>query len=124
MLGYDLQVLFHIINLNAADRFYVGQESWEIHNWRWFETNNVHMLELENRFTVYMLYESIYPLIRELTKRMLDHGLEVYEESILPGKLPFTQKRVYEESEAVKELIALFRRRIKRDSDDEGDVPN
>ncbi|GJW67588.1 hypothetical protein Tco_0122012 [Tanacetum coccineum] len=41
----------------------------------------VHTLELEDGTTIHMLAERRYPLSRELMIRMLDHGMEVEDES-------------------------------------------
>ncbi|GKF37297.1 hypothetical protein Tco_0114055, partial [Tanacetum coccineum] len=49
--------------------------------WRLNESSGVHTLELEDGTTIHMLTERRYPLSRELMIRMLDHGMEVEEES-------------------------------------------
>ncbi|GJQ92759.1 hypothetical protein Tco_0003898 [Tanacetum coccineum] len=41
----------------------------------------VHTLELEDGTMIHMLAERRYPLSRELMLRMLDHGMEVEDES-------------------------------------------
>ncbi|GJT43094.1 hypothetical protein Tco_0951809 [Tanacetum coccineum] len=46
-----------------------------------YEVLGVHTLELEDRTTIHMLAERRYPLSRELMIRMLDHGMEVEDES-------------------------------------------
>ncbi|GJT30610.1 hypothetical protein Tco_0910885 [Tanacetum coccineum] len=59
----------------------LNQEDWEIVRWRLNESSGVHTLELEDGTMIHMLTERRYPLSRELMIRMLDHGMEVEEES-------------------------------------------
>ncbi|GJV76350.1 hypothetical protein Tco_1507934 [Tanacetum coccineum] len=49
--------------------------------WRLNESSGVHTLELEDGTMIHMLTERRYPLSRELMIRMLDHGMEVEDES-------------------------------------------
>ncbi|GJW37730.1 hypothetical protein Tco_0060650 [Tanacetum coccineum] len=56
-------------------------KNWEIVRWRLNESSRVHTLELEDGTMIHMLTERRYPLSRELMIRMLDHGMEVEEES-------------------------------------------
>ncbi|GJZ67323.1 hypothetical protein Tco_0630563, partial [Tanacetum coccineum] len=58
-----------------------NQEDWEIVRWRLDESLGVHTLELEDGTMIHMLAERRYPLSRELMIRMLDHGMEVEDES-------------------------------------------
>ncbi|GJT78049.1 hypothetical protein Tco_1044774 [Tanacetum coccineum] len=58
-----------------------NQEDWEIIRWRLNESSGVHTLELEDGTMLHMLTERRYPLSRELMIRMLDHGMEVEDES-------------------------------------------
>ncbi|GJZ41968.1 hypothetical protein Tco_0588854 [Tanacetum coccineum] len=58
-----------------------NQEDWEIVRWRLNESSGVHTLELEDGTMIHMLTERRYPLSRELMIRMLDHGMEVEDES-------------------------------------------
>ncbi|GJX91333.1 hypothetical protein Tco_0344659 [Tanacetum coccineum] len=65
----------------SDDDFWKNQEDWEIIRWRLNESSGVHTLELEDGTTIHMLAERRYPLSRELMIRMLDHGMEVEDES-------------------------------------------
>ncbi|GKD38161.1 hypothetical protein Tco_1258368 [Tanacetum coccineum] len=67
--------------LNFDDDFWKNQEDWEIVRWRLNESSGVHTLELEDGTMIHMLTERRYPLSRELMIRMLDHGMEVEDES-------------------------------------------
>ncbi|GJS98704.1 hypothetical protein Tco_0819874 [Tanacetum coccineum] len=58
-----------------------NQEDWKIIRWRLNESSGVHTLELEDGTMLHMLAERRYPLSRELMIRMLDHGMEVEDES-------------------------------------------
>ncbi|GJX34655.1 hypothetical protein Tco_0246212 [Tanacetum coccineum] len=60
---------------------FLNQEDWEIVRWRLNESSGVHTLELEDGTMIHMLTERRYPLSRELMIRMLDHGMEVEDES-------------------------------------------
>ncbi|GJU54341.1 retrovirus-related pol polyprotein from transposon TNT 1-94 [Tanacetum coccineum] len=65
----------------SDDDFWKNQEDWEIIRWRLNDFSGVHTLELEDGTTIHMLAERRYPLSRELMIRMLDHGMEVEDES-------------------------------------------
>ncbi|GJY33917.1 putative ribonuclease H-like domain-containing protein [Tanacetum coccineum] len=65
----------------SDDDFWKNQEDWEIIRWRLNESSRVHTLELEDGTMIHMLTERRYPLSRELMIRMLDHGMEVEDES-------------------------------------------
>ncbi|GJT63063.1 hypothetical protein Tco_1006596 [Tanacetum coccineum] len=63
------------------DDFCEEARDWEIIRWRLNESSGVHTLELEDGTMLHMLAERRYPLSRELMIRMLDHGMEVEDES-------------------------------------------
>ncbi|GJX80762.1 hypothetical protein Tco_0328911 [Tanacetum coccineum] len=65
----------------SDDDFWKNQEDWEIIRWRLNESSGVHTLELEDGTMIHMLAERRYPLSRELMIRMLEHGMEVEDES-------------------------------------------
>ncbi|GJZ70207.1 hypothetical protein Tco_0633757, partial [Tanacetum coccineum] len=65
----------------SDDDFWKNQEDWEIIRWRLNESSGVHTLELEDGTMLHMLAERRYPLSRELMIRMLDHGMEIEDES-------------------------------------------
>ncbi|GJW37900.1 hypothetical protein Tco_0060820 [Tanacetum coccineum] len=65
----------------SDDDFWKNQENWEIIRWRLNESSGVHTLELEDGIMIHMLAERRYPLSRELMIMMLDHGMEVEDES-------------------------------------------
>ncbi|GJY96217.1 copia protein [Tanacetum coccineum] len=65
----------------SDDELWRNQTEWEIIKWRLYESTRVHILELENGTIIHMLVEQRYPLIRELMQRMLEHKLEVQNET-------------------------------------------
>ena len=65
----------------SNDILWNDQEKWEITRWRFFESSGVHSLEMEYGTMIHMLAERRYPLIRELMLRMLDHGMELEDET-------------------------------------------
>ncbi|GKF23407.1 hypothetical protein Tco_0075729, partial [Tanacetum coccineum] len=65
----------------SNDDFWKNQEDWKIIRWRLNESSGVHTLELEDGTMIHMMAERRYPLSRELMIRMLDHGMEVENES-------------------------------------------
>ncbi|GJS00084.1 hypothetical protein Tco_0316592 [Tanacetum coccineum] len=79
----DRQDLHHLYRTpeTSNDDFWKNQENWEIIRWRLNESSGVHTLELEDGTMIHMLAERRYPLSRELMIRMLDHGMEVKDES-------------------------------------------
>ncbi|GJS17233.1 hypothetical protein Tco_0411705 [Tanacetum coccineum] len=66
---------------SSDDDFWKDQEEWEIIRWRFHESSGVHTLEIEDGTMIHMLAERRYPLSRELMIRMLEHGMEVEDES-------------------------------------------
>ncbi|GJR25818.1 hypothetical protein Tco_1102050 [Tanacetum coccineum] len=79
-VGVILQTIWET-STTSDDDFWKNQEDWEIVRWRLNESSGVHTLELEDGTMIHMLTERRYPLSRELMIRMLDHGMEVEEES-------------------------------------------
>ncbi|GJR90752.1 hypothetical protein Tco_0214763 [Tanacetum coccineum] len=79
-IGCDLTTIWETPE-TSNDDFWKNQEDWEIIRWRLNESSGVHTLELEDGTMIHMLAERRYPLSRELMIRMLDHGMEVEDES-------------------------------------------
>ena len=65
----------------SVDTLWNDQENWKITRWRFFESSGFHSLEMEDGTMIHMLAERRYPLIREIMLRMLDHGMELEDES-------------------------------------------
>ncbi|GJS28289.1 hypothetical protein Tco_0488909 [Tanacetum coccineum] len=80
MLLGDLTIIWETAE-SSDDDFWKDQEEWEIIRWRFHESSGVHTLEIEDGTMIHMLAERRYPLSRELMIRMLDHGMEVEDES-------------------------------------------
>ena len=66
---------------DSSDQMWRNQDEWEIMLWRFNQSYGVHVLELENGITIHMLADQMYPLTVGLMERLLDHGLQVQEES-------------------------------------------
>ncbi|GJX30829.1 hypothetical protein Tco_0240684 [Tanacetum coccineum] len=80
MLLGDLTIIWETAE-SSDDDFWKDQEEWEIIRWRFHESSGVHTLEIEDGTMIHMLAERRYPLSRELMMRMLEHGMEVEDES-------------------------------------------
>ncbi|GJS78501.1 hypothetical protein Tco_0728382 [Tanacetum coccineum] len=80
MLLGDLNIIWETAE-SSDDDFWKDQEEWEIIRWRFHESSGVHTLEIEDGTMIHMLAERRYPLSRELMIRMLDHGMEVEDET-------------------------------------------
>ncbi|GKC78105.1 hypothetical protein Tco_1128879 [Tanacetum coccineum] len=80
MLLGDLTIIWETAE-SSDDDFWKDQEEWEIIRWRFHESSGVHTLEIEDGTMIHMLAERRYPLSRELMIRMLDHGMEVEDET-------------------------------------------
>ncbi|GJT53168.1 hypothetical protein Tco_0988222 [Tanacetum coccineum] len=80
MLLGDLTIIWETAE-SSDDDFWKDQEEWEIIRWRFHESSGVHTLEIEDGTMIHMLAERRYPLSRELMIRMLEHGMEVEDES-------------------------------------------
>ena len=94
----DLQVAMDTIN----KEFWVGQDLWEIVRWRFYESCGIHMLEREDGSCILMLANERYPLSKGLMERMLEHRLEVLEET-----------------ETALDLIKFIRKQISELEEDE-----
>ena len=68
-------------NETSSDALWNDQDNWEITRWRFFESSGVHSLEMEDGAMIHMFAERRYPLIREIMIRMLDHGMQVENET-------------------------------------------
>ncbi|GJW86957.1 hypothetical protein Tco_0162297 [Tanacetum coccineum] len=79
LLG-DLNIIWETAE-SSDDDFWKDQEEWEIIRWRFHESSGVHTLEIEDGTMIHMLAERRYPLSRELMIRMLEHGMEVENET-------------------------------------------
>ena len=76
----DLMTIWET-NETSSDALWNDQENWEIIRWRFIESSGVHSLEMEDGAMIHMLAERRYPLERDLMIRMLDHGMEVENET-------------------------------------------
>ncbi|GJV66496.1 reverse transcriptase domain-containing protein [Tanacetum coccineum] len=84
----DRQDLYHLYRV--VDDYYehipptgLGSRRWEILRMEVLHESHsgVHTLEIEDGTMIHMLAERRYPLSRELMIRMLDHGMEVEDET-------------------------------------------
>ncbi|GJV78362.1 hypothetical protein Tco_1509946 [Tanacetum coccineum] len=81
MLLGDLNIIWETAE-SSDDDFWKDQEEWEIIRWRFHESSGVHTLEIEDGTMIHMLAERRYPLSRRILMiRMLDHGMEVEDET-------------------------------------------
>ncbi|GKA21284.1 hypothetical protein Tco_0701273 [Tanacetum coccineum] len=77
ILFKDLRDIMGEIN----EDFWASQSQWEIVRWRLYESSRVHIVEFEDQTEILMRVDQRYPLTREFMERMLEHGLEVQEET-------------------------------------------
>ncbi|GJS94886.1 hypothetical protein Tco_0801854 [Tanacetum coccineum] len=75
----DRQDLYHLYRV--VGKTIMIKEDGEIIRRRFHESSGVHTLEIEDGTMIHMLAERRYPLSRELMIRMLDHGMEVEDET-------------------------------------------
>ncbi|GJZ73271.1 hypothetical protein Tco_0637417 [Tanacetum coccineum] len=85
LLWGELKVMFEP---NAKDEIWSNQQDWTLISWKLYENCGVHSFMMDGTLTCFnMLVEKIYPLIKEMLKKILNWKLEAEAESTMAFEL-------------------------------------
>ncbi|GJR51043.1 hypothetical protein Tco_1401564 [Tanacetum coccineum] len=82
VLWGDLKVLMDSPEVNDGSDVWKNQNTWSIQSWKLYSYSGVHVLETVNGLVVHMFVDKKYPLSVHLIERMLDHQLEICQETV------------------------------------------
>ncbi|GJW46410.1 hypothetical protein Tco_0078056 [Tanacetum coccineum] len=82
VLWGDLKVLMDSPEVNDGSDVWKNQHTWNIQSWKLYSYSGVHVLETVGGLVVHMFVDKKYPLSVNLIERMLDHQLEICQETV------------------------------------------
>ncbi|GKA29175.1 hypothetical protein Tco_0715420 [Tanacetum coccineum] len=82
VLWGDLKVLIDSPEVNDGSDIWKNQNTWSIQSWKLYSYSGVHVLETVNGLVVHMFIDKKYPLSVNLIERMLDHQLEICQDTV------------------------------------------
>ncbi|GJQ89195.1 hypothetical protein Tco_0000334 [Tanacetum coccineum] len=82
VLWGDLKVLMDSPEVNDGSDVWKNQQTWKIQSWKLYSYSGVHVLETVGGLVVHMFVDKKYPLSVNLIERMLDHQLEICQETV------------------------------------------
>ncbi|GJT90780.1 hypothetical protein Tco_1079625 [Tanacetum coccineum] len=82
VLWGDLKVLMDSPKVNDGSNVWKNQQTWSIQSWKLYSYSGVHVLETVGGLVVHMFVDKRYPLSVNLIERMLDHQLEICQETV------------------------------------------
>ncbi|GJT10457.1 retrotransposon protein, putative, ty1-copia subclass [Tanacetum coccineum] len=68
--------------VNDGSDVWKNQHTWNIQSWKLYSYSGVHVLETVGGLVVHMFVDKKYPLSVNLIERMLDHQLEICQETV------------------------------------------
>ncbi|GJU25055.1 putative ribonuclease H-like domain-containing protein [Tanacetum coccineum] len=82
VLWGDLKVLMDSPEVNDGSDVWKHQQTWKIQSWKLYAYSGVHVLETVGGLVVHMFVDKKYPLSVNLIERMLDHQLEICQDTV------------------------------------------
>ncbi|GJT37204.1 hypothetical protein Tco_0937069 [Tanacetum coccineum] len=82
VLWGDLKVLIDSPEVNDGNDVWKNQNTWSIQSWKLYSYSGVHVLETVGGLVVHMFVDKKYPLSINLIERMLDHQLEICQDTV------------------------------------------
>ncbi|GJV29086.1 hypothetical protein Tco_1385534 [Tanacetum coccineum] len=82
VLWGDLKVLIDSPEVNDGSDVWQNQNTWSIQSWKLYSYFGVHVLETVHGLVVHMFVDKKYPLSINLIERMLDHQLEICQDTV------------------------------------------
>ncbi|GJZ43078.1 hypothetical protein Tco_0590333 [Tanacetum coccineum] len=82
VLWGDLKVLIDSPEVNDGSEVWKNQNTWNIQSWKLYSYSGVHVLEIVGGLVIHMFVDKKYPLSVNLIERMLDHQLEICQETV------------------------------------------
>ncbi|GKA85345.1 hypothetical protein Tco_0806999, partial [Tanacetum coccineum] len=78
----DLKVLIDSPEVNDGSEVWKNQNTWNIQSWKLYSYSGVHVLEIVGGLVIHMFVDKKYPLSVNLIERMLDHQLEICQDTV------------------------------------------
>ncbi|GJV39033.1 hypothetical protein Tco_1417473, partial [Tanacetum coccineum] len=100
VLWGDLKVLIDSPEVNDGSDVWKNQNTWSIQSWKLYSYSGVHVLETVDGLILHMFVDKKYPLSVNLIERMLDHQLEICQDT------------VFNELTTAVQLIAFLKKQI------------
>ncbi|GKC89047.1 hypothetical protein Tco_1149696 [Tanacetum coccineum] len=82
VLWGDLKVLIDSPEVNDGSDVWKNQNTWSIQSWKLYSFSGVHVLETLDGLVLHMFVDKKYPLSVNLIERMLDHQLEICQDTV------------------------------------------
>ncbi|GJW44130.1 ribonuclease H-like domain-containing protein [Tanacetum coccineum] len=82
VLWGDLKVLIDSPEVNDGSDVWKNQNTWNVQSWKLYSYSGVHVLEIVGGLVIHMFVDKKYPLSVNLIERMLDHQLEICQETV------------------------------------------
>ncbi|GJY45782.1 hypothetical protein Tco_0434845 [Tanacetum coccineum] len=82
VLWGDLKVLIDSPEVNDGSDVWKNQNTWSIQSWKLYSYSGVHVLETVDGLIIHMFVDKKYPLSVNLIERMLDHQLEICQDTV------------------------------------------
>ncbi|GKB46647.1 hypothetical protein Tco_0897400 [Tanacetum coccineum] len=82
VLWGDLKVLIDSPEVNDGSEVWKHQNTWNIQSWKLYSYSGVHVLEIVGGLVIHMFVDKKYPLSVNLIERMLDHQLEICQDTV------------------------------------------
>ncbi|GJU15572.1 hypothetical protein Tco_1143538 [Tanacetum coccineum] len=96
----DLKVLMDSPEVNDGSDVWKNQNTWSIQSWKLYSYSGAHVLETVDGLILHMFVDKKYPLSVNLIEWMLDHQLEICQDS------------VFNELTTAVQLIAFLKKQI------------
>ncbi|GKG25683.1 hypothetical protein Tco_0398829, partial [Tanacetum coccineum] len=77
-----LKVLMDSPEVNDGSNVWKNQHTWSIQSWKVYSYSGVHVLETVDGLVIHMFVDKKYPLSVNLIERMLDHQLEICQDTV------------------------------------------
>ncbi|GJY72499.1 hypothetical protein Tco_0476202 [Tanacetum coccineum] len=78
----DLKVLIDSPKVNDGSEVWKNQNTWNIQSWKLYSYSGVHVLEIVGGIVIHMFVDKKYPLSVNLIEQMLDHQLEICQDTM------------------------------------------
>ncbi|GKF34763.1 hypothetical protein Tco_0107963, partial [Tanacetum coccineum] len=82
VLWGDLKVLIDSPEVNDGSAVWKNQNTWNFQSWKLYSYSGVHVLEIVGGLVIHMFVDKKYPLSVNLIERMLDHQLEICQDTV------------------------------------------
>ncbi|GJU91417.1 hypothetical protein Tco_1303840 [Tanacetum coccineum] len=82
VLWGDLKVLIDSPEVNNGSEVWKNQNTWNIQSWKLYSYSGIHVLEIVGGLVIHMFVDKKYPLSVNLIERMLDHQLEICQDTV------------------------------------------